>query len=331
MGFGEDIASLGQQFAQAAHGLAIQRAVAGATEQVNQIKSAEGDEIQKQSQLRQVSEALTRDLAQFGAPADRIALIANSISKPSPMYQTVDEALVNEKPGTEKYKNADILKKREFQQQIDLVNAKNNAAGKEKNQDKKTLADLQKDLDPNQARAGNLGTSQKMLNAADRVDALFKQFPDYNVPKAQTTELASAVGALVSGGSIQSQKQLDELTPESLHGKAQAQLSYIFNDPKGLGQQKFMKLMHETALRERAVAEKQVRQAQVQRLGKYQEFADKHPEVFNGVLKNYGINPDYIVGGQWSPPAPTAPAGGAPAGAQPPAAGSKPSIPGLTF
>jgi hypothetical protein len=172
MGFAEEIAALGQGFKEASFGLAMQRATAGATEAVNQIKAAEGDEIQKQAQLRQVSEALTRDLAQFGAPADRIALIANSIAKPKQMYQTAEQALINEAPGSQQYKAAEttIKSERDFK----LTEQREKQAGAERLMGIKTAANLQKDernryipgfglaLTPNDAKE-----SKKLLTELD--------------------------------------------------------------------------------------------------------------------------------------------------------------------
>jgi hypothetical protein len=172
-------------------------------------------------------------------------------------------------------------------------------------QENKKLIALKDDLDPNKARAGNLAKSQSMLNSSDRIDALFKQFPDYNIPKAQTVELATTIAALVSGGNPQSQHQINLLTPQSLRGNAQATAAWLTNKPLGQGQQQFMKLMHETALRERDVAATQVKKAQVQRLAAHQQIKQQNPEAYEQVLRAYDIDPNAIKDGKYLPSEPS--------------------------
>lgn len=176
----------------------------------------------------------------------------------------------------------------------------------------KLAKSIRDDLDPNKARGGNLAKSQAMINSADRVDALFQQFPDYNIPKGQSVELAAAIAGLVNGGSAQSQHQIDSMTPSSMKGDAQALAGWITNDPTGLDQKQFMKMMHETALRERDVAAAQVKQAQIQRLAAHKTLATSDPETYAAMLSSYGIDPEEIVAGKYAPK-PKA-AHGAPAG-----------------
>lgn len=172
----------------------------------------------------------------------------------------------------------------------------------------KRLTELEKNINPNKMRSGNLGKSQAMINAADRIDGLFKQFPDYNIPKAQTMELATATAAMVNGGSAQSQHQIDSIVPSSLKGDAQGIASWLSNDPKGNGQQEFMHLMHETAKRERAVAENQVKSAQVAAASSYADLKD-NPR-FKQIMKAYRIDPDTEIDANWQyAPANTAPPG----------------------
>lgn len=165
----------------------------------------------------------------------------------------------------------------------------------------KRLIALKDDLDPNKARGGNLAKSQAMINSADRVDGLFKQFPDYNIPKAQTVELATAVASLISGGSPQSQHQIDMMVPSSMRGNAQDIASWITNNPQGRDQVEFMKMMHETATRERQIAENQVKSAQIQRLSAHKNLEKSDPEGYRSVLQSYGIDPSEIKNGRYSP------------------------------
>lgn len=162
-------------------------------------------------------------------------------------------------------------------------------AGEKEKKSSKLAESLQNDLDPNKARGGNLAKTQASINSADRVDAIFKQYPDYNIPKNQTAELSSALAGLISGGSAQSQHQIDTLTPSTLGGNVADITSWVTGNPQGREQQAFMRAMHDTALRERQVAQDQVRQAQLQRLGRYEGFKKENPEEFNRIVGNYGL------------------------------------------
>lgn len=165
----------------------------------------------------------------------------------------------------------------------------------------KRITALKDDLDPNKARGGNLAKSQAMINSADRVDGLFRQFPDYNIPAAQTSELAAAVAGLINGGSAQSQHQIDQLTPSSMKGDTNKIVAWLTNDPKGQGQQQFMKMMHETAIREREIAQNQVKAAQVARLSAHSKLAKEAPEDYKNILQAYDIDPADIKNGRYVP------------------------------
>lgn len=175
-------------------------------------------------------------------------------------------------------------------------------------------------MDPNKARGGNLAKSQAMINASDRVDALFRQFPDNNIPKAQTTELTTAVAAMVNGGSAQSQHQIDSMVPSSARGSAQDIASWITNEPTGRQQQAFMKMLRETSSRERDVATSQVRQAQAGRLQQFDYLNKNNPQKYRGILQGYGFDPNDIDdSGKYAPKAKATGAGllNAPAVAHP--------------
>ncbi len=172
------------------------------------------------------------------------------------------------------------------------------AAGKEQKstaaqakEDEKTGGTLLKSLDPNGARTGNFGKAGYQLMAADRADAILKQFPDGNVPKSQTQELATAAAALISGGSIQSQHQLNAIVPQSLWGDANALAGWLNNEPKGLQQQAFIKNLADSIKREREVAKQQVDDIRISRLGASAEFAKRNPDKFSRILKSSGLDP----------------------------------------
>lgn len=131
------------------------------------------------------------------------------------------------------------------------------------------------DMDPNRARTGEMGKNQARVNAADRIDALITQFPDYNIPKIQTRELAASVAGLLQNGGQTAIHQINELTPDTVRGNAEDIASWLTGDPRGRQQQAFMKLFHETARREKEVAQHQMNE------GWFQKAYGTH-----GALKN---------------------------------------------
>ena len=167
----------------------------------------------------------------------------------------------------------------------------NKQDSRQQQQDQKTAVDLQTKLDSSGARAGNFGKAGAMSMAADRINAILRQYPDGNIPKAQTEELASASAALVGGGSIQSQNQLNAIVPQSLWGNAQALAAWLTNEPRGLQQQEFIKNIADSANREKEVADKQMDDIKVQRLAAYNDYAQRNPESFSRIIKSAGLDP----------------------------------------
>jgi hypothetical protein len=165
----------------------------------------------------------------------------------------------------------------------------------------KLAQNLKDDLDPNKARAGNLAKSQAVVNASERLNQIFKQFPDYNIPKAQQTEAVSAFGAILNGGSAPLQSQLEELVPKSAKGDVTSVGAWLFNDPMGQNQQKFMSLLHDSVERERDLASEQVKTAQVQRLPAHDLFRQRNPELYSSILSGYGIKPENVQNGKYVP------------------------------
>lgn len=157
------------------------------------------------------------------------------------------------------------------------------------------LKDLKEDLNPFKARGGNLARYEQKLGAAESVLQLSKQFPDLNkMPKPQQVEYATAVAALISGGSPQSISQIEEMVPKSARGDANAMASYILNLPKGTEQGAFMKLLQDTALREGALADAQKKDAQVSLLGTHTNVARMNPNAFWQAAGQFGISQEDV-------------------------------------
>lgn len=187
----------------------------------------------------------------------------------------------------------------------------------------KKSQDMQKDLDPSRSSNTNMNRAAKVVDSADRLDGLFQQFPDYNVPKAQTEELATAVAGMISGGSPQSQQQINNIVPHSLQGDASGIASWFTGDPMGQEQQDFVHLLHDTEVRERAINQGIITRYQVSKLGAYHDVATQYPGIYGNITKAMGIDPsiDPNLNGGGSAPATQRPRGGA--GHTPPQSGSQ--------
>lgn len=118
------------------------------------------------------------------------------------------------------------------------------------------------DIDPNRPRGGEMGKNQARVNAGDRVETLISRFPDFNIPKIQTRELATAVNSLLTNGSQNAVTQINELVPHGLQSKASEISEWVTGNPTGLQQQQFIKLFYETALAEKKTAQHQILDAQ---------------------------------------------------------------------
>ena len=177
---------------------------------------------------------------------------------------------------------------------LDQMKKQGSAANDDKFEQKLSMAEKD-DLDPNKARAGNFAKAGAVKQSAERLEGLFQQFPDYNIPKGQTVELASAVAAMINGGSAQSQHQIDSITPDTLKGRgADAVANWITGDPMGRQQQAYMQMLHETEKREKGISEDQILRTQLQRLSAHGVIQRRFPDAHQQVLNGYGITPEMI-------------------------------------
>jgi len=321
----EDLMQAMKGFGEAAEKYGIATGIKDATAQMEQLTSdTTMDTSQKYTAQHQLANRLQGRLTGLGASGQQIAAAVGSIAPPdittvagaksyaaqainpeervernklvaSNVKAVGQENLEAKSPEANFENNLEMKRDRQkFDFQADLlgIKSKSKLSEEQKKQRGKAFDDI------NPYRRGNTGllSYQKMKDAGGRIDALFSQFPDYNVPSNQTHELASTVAALVSGGSIQSQKQLDSITPSDIVGDANQIASWLTNNPRGLGQQKFMHALHDTSKREVETADNQLKFAQVQILeGKHSDLRKSDPEEYKRLLVDVlKINPGKI-------------------------------------
>ncbi len=160
----------------------------------------------------------------------------------------------------------------------------------------KRFTSLGEALDENRQRSGEFGRQAQFVNNADRALVLGKQFKDGNLPPAQVAELASAVASMVSGGSHAAEGTINRFVPKTGSGVAADVEQWLTGNPKGAGQQAFVKMMLETAEREKHLAASKVNAIKLSRVADFRDLSQSDPERFNIALQSHGIDPkDYAA------------------------------------
>lgn len=172
------------------------------------------------------------------------------------------------------------------------------------------------DLDPSKGRNGTLGMASQKVANAQALQALANGQGD-NLDQRQTEELAIGLNKLLSGSGVPNSAQVKALVPDTVAGNAQKLKEWLMNDPQGLNQQAFVQKMMGTVNREADVANQQIKQYQVGKLGGHQWLKQHNPDAYNQVLSSYDIDPSEIdEKGHYSPKpkTPDIGAGGGPGG-----------------
>lgn len=154
------------------------------------------------------------------------------------------------------------------------------------------LVKMSQDLDPSRAssRTG-LGVALQKVTNAQALKALASG-QGSNLPSAQVEELAIGLNRLVSGSSA-GVTQVRNLVPESARGDAQKLKSWLFNEPYGTEQQKFVEKIMETVDREARLANNQIQDYQRGKLPAWKAKLGHLPgysDVLKGYEQNYGVS-----------------------------------------
>jgi hypothetical protein len=151
---------------------------------------------------------------------------------------------------------------------------------------------LKKDLDADAGRTGNFGTVSKQVLQAQKLEALANQFPDGNLNSRQVEELSLGLANMLSGSSGASRSQVEALVPHTWTGKMANVSEWLTADPKGAGQQAFVKQMMDTVQREKETSMQQLNAIREQRLSAHRNYANSDPSGFKAQLQSYGLDPN---------------------------------------
>lgn len=160
----------------------------------------------------------------------------------------------------------------------------------------KLAKDLQDHLDKGwSSRGGNAGKVQNKINAAEYAEGLLEQGKGQKngLDSRQIEELAQSVSQLLGGGT-QASARVEALVPHTMFGRAQTLKEWLTNNPEGQGQEEFVKRMAETVQREKAIANRQKSQFQVEGLPAFVRLKTKNPELYNSILRAKGIDDSMI-------------------------------------
>lgn len=153
-------------------------------------------------------------------------------------------------------------------------------------------------------RSGQAGVVQGKVVSAQAAQALIDQGTTQpgSLDSRQIEELAQSTSKLLGGGTSASAR-VEALVPHTFWGQAQSMKEWLTNNPTGTGQEEFVKRMAETVAREKALAETQMKQFQVEGLPAHRALSLRNPDLYNDMLKAKGIDPSMIdANGQYKAP-----------------------------
>ena len=163
---------------------------------------------------------------------------------------------------------------------------------KEEQFKQKSLQKMGDDLDPSKNVRNPYGVAQLGLSRAERIEGLVSQYKDMNLDRRETEELAIGLNAMLQGSNVSAQQQVQSLVPQSVRGNVQKMSEWLFNEPQGLQQQKFVQRMFNDVKREKQVFQGQVLKFARAKIAKYSDIRKKYPEEWADIVKSFGIDPD---------------------------------------
>jgi len=173
---------------------------------------------------------------------------------------------------------------------------KDKASAKVDEQDKKDAKALEDHLAKGWVgRSGQAGQVQGTINSAERAEQLIDQGKNQKggLDARQIEELAQSAAKMLGGGATASAR-VDALVPHTFLGRAQSLKEWASNSPQGAEQQAFVDRIAETVAREKALAQQQQKQYQIEGLPSHTPFKKRNPELYNAILQSKGIDDSLI-------------------------------------
>lgn len=300
-----DLHSAFSNFMGGMRSLALQRALTGASGQLQQIRSSESNDTQKMSAYQGVAQDLTMQMAGMGASASEIATARGAIPHPSPV-QSPFELYATGDPDKQKMA-MDYLKKA---QDIKDANSSPDTLGDElkrarlkESQDKDTFNQtetIRKAVDPTTARKNTpLGSLGDTLLKVQRLQALVEH-PE-QITNRTMQEFARTTDSLYTGG-VPTEGGTTHLVPPGLEQKRANLQEMLTSNPSIVNEPGFIQEYADTANRLGSVAQGALRAAQKKALSSNRGFAKNHPEELSQLSEQYLGEPATVTGGKVSFP-----------------------------
>ena len=164
---------------------------------------------------------------------------------------------------------------------------------KEDQYNNRQVSDMVKYIDPtNQVRSA-LGVAANGLFRAERLKALSTAMPDLNdLKQPQVEEIAIGLNSIMQGSNQAAIEQVRGLLPNSIWGDTQKALTWITNNPRGLEQGKFVKVLADTIERENIVMKNQINRTVMQRLSAYPHVEKNSPQEWDTAVRSFNIDPE---------------------------------------
>jgi hypothetical protein len=154
----------------------------------------------------------------------------------------------------------------------------------------KGAASLGKDLDASVSSRSPFGQNQIQVNKSEKLMQLLAN--GNNLDVRQQNELAIGLAAILSGSNAPAQETIHGLVPpKTLASGPTAILEWLLNEPRGTGQQAFVKRMAETLQRERDAAQGEIVRDQLNRITSHQVHLRKYPDSSRVQLQRFGLLP----------------------------------------
>lgn len=291
-GENDDLFKAMSMFSDAAKGLALQRAITGANEQVGQIRSSELKEEQKRAELENVSRNLVAQMAGMGAHATTIEQVAGAFGpkKFATSNQMYAEGLLSGDQGLKqqaqeqqafeqnpeykkqliaaKASNSDPLRMMAFQNQIQTENIK-------------MFEKFSKTLDPSAEVRSQMGQSQLGLEQVARVKALIPADPNERAEMniQQINELASGIGRLLTGG-VPADHTIRQFVPKTSGTIAGDVKQFLTNKPAPAQLEGFVNLYEKMLSREAEGIQARQDENIIKRAQGNLKLRDRDPEQF---------------------------------------------------
>lgn len=146
------------------------------------------------------------------------------------------------------------------------------------------------------ARSGQAGVVQGKMTNAEAAETLLEQIKGQpgGASASQLEELAGSTAKLINGNNSTASERVNALVPHTGWGKVQSVHEWAVNHPVGTDQQAFTDRLGETVAREKALAQNQMKQFQIEGLPAFAALKSRNPNLYNNILSAKGIDPSMI-------------------------------------